>query len=154
MDGTRDGVDGDMGLLRDTAEWFKSRKTRIQRWYKDDEGKYAFRVEPKPGEVLLVSAVSQTHKNGEISAMRKLVKRAEDADAMLLIRVRDDFLVYDPSTFTKRNREGTIRDDRKARGEQWLRVPKDWGADFRAYMDGRDEPRTSYGDLRDHGVKL
>ena len=138
-----------MGLLTDTAEWFKSRKIRIESWYKDDEGKYAFRVEPEPGEVLLVSAVSQTHQNGEISAMRKLVERAKDRDAMLLIRVRDNFLVYDPDTFTQRNREGTIRDDRKARGEQWLRVPKDWGADFQSYMDGRDSPENRHGDLRD-----
>lgn len=138
-----------MGLLRDTADWFKSRRTPIEAWYGDDEGKYAFKVEPQPGDVFLVSAVSQTHGNGEISAMRKLVKRAEDYDAMLLIRVRDDFLVFDPTTFTSRNREGTIRDDRKQRGERWLRVPKDWGADFGAYMDGRDEPKRRHGDLRD-----
>jgi len=138
-----------MGLLQDTAEWFKSRRTRIVAWYEDGEGKYAFKVKPQPDEPLYVSAVSQTHKNGEISAMRKLVERAGDADAMLLIRVRDDFLVFDPSTFTSRDREGTIRDDRKARGERWLRVPKDWGADFGAYMDGRDEPQRRHGDLRD-----
>lgn len=138
-----------MGLLSDTADWFKSRRTRIEAWYEDDEGKYAFKVEPRPDEVFLVSAVSQTHQNGEISAMRKLVERAKDRDAMLLIRVRDDFLVFDPDTFTKRNREGTIRDDRKARGERWLRVPKDWGADFQSYMDGRDEPQRRHGDLRD-----
>lgn len=137
-----------MGLLRDTADWFKSRRTPIKRWYKDDEGRYAFRVDVD-GEVFLVSAVSQTHRNGEISAMRKLVERAKDRDAMLLIRVRDDFLVYDPTTFTSRNREGTIRDDRKARGERWLRVPKDWGADFQSYMDGRDDPQRRHGDLRD-----
>ena len=138
-----------MGLLRDSAEWFKSRRTRIAAWYEDSEGKYAFKVEPQPGEVFYVSAVSQTHQNGEISAMRKLVDRARNADAMLLLRVRDDFLVFDPSAFTERNREGTIRDDRKARGEQWLRVPKDWGADFGAYMDGRDDPQKRHGDLQD-----
>ena len=137
-----------MGLLRDTADWFKSRKTAIQRWYEDDEGRYAFRVEVND-ETFLVSAVSQTHQNGEISAMRKLVKRADGKDAMLLLRVRDEFLVFDPSTFTSRNREGTIRDDRKARGEQWLRVPKDWGAHFQRYLDGQESPEDRHGDLRD-----
>ena len=137
-----------MGLLSNTADWFKSRDTAIQRWYKDDEGRYAFRVDVD-GDTFLVSAVSQTHQNGEISAMRKLVKRADDHDVMLLIRVRDDFLVFDPSTFTSRNREGTIRDDRKARGEQWLRVPKDWGTDFQRYLDGRETPEDRHGDLRD-----
>ena len=137
-----------MGLLSDTADWFKSRDTGIQRWYKDDEGRYAFRVDVD-GDTFLVSAVSQTHQNGEISAMRKLVKRADDYDAMLLIRVCDDFLVFNPSTFTSRDREGTIRDDRKARGEQWLRVPKDWGADFQRYLDGRESPEDRHGDLRD-----
>jgi len=137
-----------MGLLTDTAEWFKSRRTAIQAWYEDDEGRYAFKVAPE-GETLYVSAVSQTHADGEISAMRKLVERAKDADAMVLIRVRDDFLVFDPDAFTARNREGTIREDRRRRGERWLRVPTDWGADFGAYMDGRDEPRKRHGDLRD-----
>lgn len=140
-----------MGLLSDTAEWFKSRKTPIKRWYEDDEGRYAFKVVPD-GEVFLVSAVSQTHRDGEISAMRKLVERAADKDAMLLIRVRDEFLVFDPSTFVGRNDEQTIRDDRKDRGERWLRVPKDWGVDFQRYMDGRAEPKEQYGDLRDFGV--
>ena len=137
-----------MGLLRDTAEWFKSRDTAIQRWHKDDEGRYAFRVDAD-GETFFVSAVSQTHPNGDVSAMRKLVRRADDRDAMLLLRVRDEFLVFDPRTFTSRNREATIRDDRKSRGEQWLRVPKDWGADFQRYLDGRDTPEDRHGDLRD-----
>lgn len=137
-----------MGLLTDTADWFKSRRTPIKRWFKDDEGRYAFKVAPE-GEPLYVSAVSQTHSSGEISAMRKLVERAKDRDTMLLIRVRDDFLVFDPDAFTKRNREGTIRDDRRKRGERWLRVPKDWGVPFREYMDGTADPRDSYGDLRD-----
>lgn len=138
-----------MTLLDDTAEWFKRRQTKIRRWCEDDEGRYAFRVRVE-GEEFYVAALSQSHRGGEISVMRKLIRRAQDRDAMLLVRVRDEKLVYDPDSFESRDREGVITDERKRRGERWLHVPKDWGVPFRDYVEGRQTPDTRYDDLRDY----
>lgn len=138
-----------MGLLADTAEWFKSRRTPIDRWYKDDQGRYAFRVSPN-GETLYVSAVTQQHSGGHVSVMQKLIDRASDADADILLRVRDDFLVFDPAAFYARDDEDTIRNDREKRGETWLRVPTEWGVSFEAYMDGHADPSDRTGDLSNY----
>lgn len=142
-----------MGLLSDTAEWFTSRKTPIQRWYKDDEGRYGFRVTVE-GEAFVVAALSQRHKTGDISVMEKLVRRAEDTDAMLLLRIGDERRVYDPDTFRRKRKTGVINDERAKRGERWLHVPADWGVDFRAYVDGDAHPDDTHGDLRDFGVEV
>jgi hypothetical protein len=137
-----------MGLLVETADWFKDRRTPIKRWFRDDQGRYAFRVEPD-GQALYCCAVSQTHDGGEVSVMRKLIQRAIDNDVSLLVRHRDEFLVFDPVAFVQYDRPETIRDDRKKRGEEWLTCPKDWGVDFQSFMDGYAEPRKRYRDLRD-----
>lgn len=140
-----------MSLIGDTAELFKAKGVPIERWYKDDNGRYGFRV-TVDGDTFYVAALSQVHKDGQISVMRRLVARAVDNDAMLLVRIRDERLVFNPESFEQRGEERAITDERRKRGERWLHVPKDWGVDFRDYMDGKKAPDTSHGDLRDYGV--
>lgn len=138
-----------MGLLDATAEWFKARSAPIKRWYRDDQGRYGFRVAVE-GEMFYVGAVSQTHRDGKISVMDKLVERARDHDAMLLIRVSDDFRVFHPDMFrVPSDGHGTIRKERARRGETWYRADVDHSVSFEDYMDGVAEPRQRHGDLSD-----
>lgn len=140
--------------ISDAKDWFKRRETRIQRTYEDSVGEYGFRVSPDElGESFDVSAVSQSHDDGDVSVMEKLAKRANEQDRYLILFVGSPPpLVYDPAEFLSRGTEYVINDDRKKRGERWLKIPKDSGVSLEEYADGHKDPGQNHGDLSDWGA--
>lgn len=131
-----------MPMLRNAQEWFKARKTRIQTRYSDDNGQYAFRVtvEEQP---FIVVAKKYLH-DGQASFMAgKVVQRAIDSGAFLLLFTSHKRLVFDPRTVWERGTHGSAeRDDRAARGETWVDVDSDLGVSFEEWYDRRLMPPT------------
>lgn len=133
--------------ISDAKDWFKRRETRIRRSYEDDVGAYGFRVRPDElGEAFDVSVVSQTHEDGDVSVMEKLAKRANEQDRYLILFVGSPPpLVFDPAEFLSRGESYVINDERKKRGEQWLKIPKNSGVRLERYADGDADPGENHG---------
>jgi len=133
--------------ISDAKDWFKNRKTAIARSYEDSVGEYGFRVRPDElGEAFDVSVVSQSHEDGDVSVMEKLAKRANEQDRYLILFVGGPPpLVFDPAEFLSRGTSYVINDDRKERGEQWLKIPKSSGVTLEDYAEGRDDPGDNHG---------
>lgn len=129
-----------MGALSNAAEWFKGRKTPIEAWYTDDHGRYAFKVSVD-GETFIVAAKKYLYE-GNASFMRKVVLRANDRDAKLLLFVSDrsNPYVFDPQTVAE---DGTDADGPRSseRGESWIDVGAKAGVALDDYVDGRDTPK-------------
>ena len=152
-------------LLADAADWFKRRKTPIQRYYKDTHGRYAFRVRVN-GQPFYVAAKKYLHGD-QASFMSKLVDRAADADAFLMLFVMEtgDRLIFHPVQARENGQPSDPTESkRQAQGEDWLDVPTDWAVDFQRWHDdgktptlnqsGDDAPNrpwnvTAWGDDRD-----
>lgn len=139
-----------MGLLADTAEWFKSRGGSVS-WLEDPKtGKaYGFVTSAKDTAGvragLYVGARKRTH-GGRVSVMRRLVLQARDGDKgdyqYLLIRIGDRFRVYDPETVLEvATEDSPTEGSRDARGEEWIEwADKTYGADLRDALEGHDTP--------------
>lgn len=129
-----------MGALSDAAGWFKARKTPIQAWYDDDHGRYAFKV-TVDSEPFVVAAKKYLYA-GNASFMDKVVLRANDYDAKLLLFVvdRSNPYVFNPQTVIE---DGTDADGPRSsnRGEAWTDVDAKAGVPLEDYVDGRDTPK-------------
>lgn len=137
--------------ISDAKDWFKNRKTAIARSYEDSVGVYGFRVHPDElGEAFDVSVVSRSHDDGGVSVMEKLAKRADEQDRYLILFVGSPPpLVFDPAEFLSRGESYVINDDRKERGEQWLKIPKSSGVSLDDYAEGRANPHYNPQDEQD-----
>lgn len=129
-----------MGALSDAAGWFKARKTPIEAWYDDAHGRYAFKV-TVDAETFVVAAKDYLYR-GNASFMNKVVLRANDRDAKLLLFVADGGYryVFDPQTVIE---DGDDADGPRSseRGEAWIDVDAQAGVSLEDYADGRDTPK-------------
>lgn len=130
-----------MADLHEAADWFKRRKTRIRAWYDDDQGKYAFVVKVD-GQQLICCAKDYLH-DGDASFMaQKIVLRAIDNEALIMLFVKNKRLVFDPNTIAQEGTEVTAEDSRKQRGERWIDVDAKLSCSFEDWVDGNAEPPT------------
>lgn len=128
-----------MSSLSNAAEWFKSRKTPIQRWFEDDVGRYAFRTQVD-GQRFLVAAKNYLH-DGQASFMAKLAERAIEQDALLMLFVGDKRWVFDPRQVIEHGHPSDPDESkRQSEGEDWLDVPADWGVTFDRWVDHGHQP--------------
>lgn len=138
-----------MSLIHDFAEYFKSRRVAVDRWYEDDVGKWAFRVSIA-GDDFVCAAVSRTDVVGGenvVSAMKTVPGRAQTRDAYVCLRVADEKYVFDPIAILAEGTEGKPHDDQRTeRGEKWIYFPKSLGCELEAFVDGYAEPAT-FGDV-------
>ena len=138
-----------MGALGDFAEWFKSRKVGIKKWYSDDVGRWAFRVEVD-GTDFICAARSSSASNGTTSIMKRVAGHAQTRDALIAIRLRDDIFVFDPvAVLADGTPDEVVDPDRRDRGETWVEVPLSLACSFRDWYDGTDAPST-YADVETH----
>lgn len=131
-----------MTLLSDAEGWFKARETRIERRYSDDQGQIGFRVTVDQQPFLVVA--KSYLKDGQASFMTdKVVERANDMGAFLLLFTKEQRLVFDPRTVLARGDHGTAeRQDRQQRGERWTDIDADLSVDFQTWYDRRLMPPT------------
>jgi len=135
-----------MSALGDFAEYFKARKVRIRRWYEDGVGRFAFRIRIDGQDFVCVSRKTAP-KNGRTSIMARVAGKAQTTDALIALRLRDRTLVFDPITVLAHGEaEEPREDDRKERGEKWVRVALDLGCEFDEWYDGTAEP-ARFGDV-------
>lgn len=130
-------------LLNQAADWFKARKTIVDAWYTDENGRYAFRV-TVDGQPFIVGAKKYLDSGNASFMGKKVVQRAIDQEALLLLFVKSDGrrLVFDPRTVDQLGDHGsTARADRKARGEAWIDISIDAAVDFRDWYDHGDQPQ-------------
>lgn len=140
-----------MGLLSHAADWFKARQTGIERWYEDGHGRYAFAVDVNDQRFIVAA---KTYLDGGKASFfaDKVIQRAIDQDALVLLFLKDHRLVFDPETVNViGDHDATQQTDRKRRGENWVDVNADVGVDFRRWYDGDAEPDapSDYIDNRD-----
>ena len=136
-----------MSLLNDFAEWFKVRKVPIKRWYSDDVGRWAFRVEVD-GQTFICAARKTRPSKGTTSVMKRIAGRAQTRDALVCLRLPDDeTYVFDPvAVLAHGEADDILQDDRKKRGEVWVRFPLSIGCRFEEWYDGTAEP-AAYGEV-------
>lgn len=136
-----------MKLLHHTADLWKGRGGYVEdEWVRDDEGPFAFRARLR-GERYIVAALSSEYEAGDdISFRVEVAKTAAEEDRRVVVRMRDDFFVFDAvASLAKGNVDDPYDDDRAARGEKWVYVPSSVGARFEDYVDGNDKPATVDG---------
>ena len=132
-----------MSLIGNAADYFKSRQTMVERWFSDDQGRFAFRV--TVAEVRFIVTAKKYLKDGQASFMAdKVVQRAIDSHAYILLFTSDDRkLVFDPNTVKRAGTPDTAAEaDRRRRGESWVDVDADLSAPFMDVVDGVAEPPT------------
>ena len=130
-----------MSLLANAADWFKSRKTPLDRWFEDERGRYAFAV-TVDDQPFVVCARSYLN-DGKASFMAiKIVQRAIDRDAYILLFTDGDRrLVFDPITvFEDGETDDVAEQDRERRGEGWVAVDAARSVPFDAWIDRGIEP--------------
>lgn len=133
-------------LIHDFAEWFKSRKTPVREWYKDDVGRYAFRVRVD-GQDFVACARSSSPGDGRTSIMRRVCGEAQTSDAFVLLRTPADTYVFDPVTVLAVGDPADPHDDRRSkRGEAWVYVDVDYACTFSRWADGYAKP-TRFSDV-------
>ena len=128
-------------LLASAADWFKARETRIRAWAEDENGRYAFAVRVD-GRKFWVAAKKYLHGD-QASFMDKLVRRAADQDAYLLLFVFEGGhrLVFDPERVQELGEPSNPNESKRAsNGEDWLDAPRDWAVDFQRWYDQGDQP--------------
>jgi len=130
-----------MSVLRNFAEWFKSRKVPIARWYEDDVGAYAFRVKID-GITYICSARKSHPAKGRVSCFRRIPTIAKDKGGYVLLRIQDDMLVFDPVKIMANGKDSSNQYDpkRARRGERWVEFDTEWGVEFAEFYDGDAEP--------------
>lgn len=137
-----------MKLLHHTADLWEGRGGYVEDdWVSDDQGPFAFRGRLR-GERYVVAALSTEYEAGEDVSFRvEVAKTAAEEDRRIVVRMRDDFFVFDGvGALAKGNVGDPYDDDRKKRGEKWVYVPPSVGARFEDYVDGNDSPVTVDGD--------
>jgi hypothetical protein len=133
--------------IKDFAEWFKARRTKVEAWYDDDKGKLAFRV--TVDGTPFVCAARSPSSSDRTSVMKRVAGTAQVNDGLIALRIGDTIHVFDPVTVLYQgNADDPHEDERKARGEEWVYFPVDLGCRFEDYVDGRDEP-VRYADVDD-----
>jgi hypothetical protein len=143
------------GLINDTAEYWKAKDVRIREWLEDGGGRYGFTMKVHfggrtHGQTFVVTA--RTSMRTPLGVMTKLVKRAQDDDALLLVRAGDDgpeprFYVFNPDTIMTHGEVITADDARKSRGEVWVDFHPKWGVRLKKYAFGRADPAAPDDDL-------
>lgn len=129
-----------MSALSDFAEYFKARRVPVDAWYKDGVGRFAFRVEVE-GQAFVCAARKTPPKDGTTSIMARVAGKAQTTDALILLRVRDRMLVFDPITVLGFGDADEPKDrKRRKRGEKWITVQTKLGCDFAEWCDGTAEP--------------
>lgn len=136
-------------LLTSAADWFKARQTPIEAWLTDDGGRYAFVVEVN-GQRLYVAAKKYLY-DGRASFMSKLVERAADSQAYLLLFTEDDKrLLFDAEHCREYGVPSNPKQSKRAaKGEGWLEIPAEDAVDFRAWYDRGREPTRRLADTDD-----
>jgi len=135
-----------MTLINDFAEWFKARKTKIEAWYSDGVGKFAFRV-TVDGQAFVCVARSSTPTDGRTSIMKKVAGKAQVNDALILLRTPAGKFVFDPVTVLDQGEvDDPHEDERKERGEEWIYADVDLACDFESWYDGGAKP-VRYADV-------
>ena len=125
--------------IKDFAEWFKARRTKVEKWYSDGKGKFAFRV-TVDGTTLICAARSST-SDGRTSIMNRVAGEAQTNDALIALRIGDSIRVFDPVTVLGHgNVDEPHEDDRKKRGEKWVYFDVDLGCRFDEWFDGHAKP--------------
>lgn len=133
-----------MKLLDHTADLWEGRGGYVEdEWVRDDGGKYAFRARLR-GDRYIVAALSSEYEAGDDVSFRvEVAKTAAQEDRLIVVRMRDDFFVFDAiAALSKGNVGDPYDDDRAAKGETWVYVPASVGARFEDYVDGNDTPST------------
>lgn len=130
-------------LLSNAAEWFKARETRIDSWYSDDQGRYAFRVSVDD-QPMIVTAKKYLNDGDASFFAEKVVQRARDRNALILLFVfqSGQRLLFDPATVQEAGEEAVGDDSRRKRGETWIDVDADIACDFRRWYDGTASPAS------------
>lgn len=140
--------------IHEAEEWFTNRGAVKTADYRDSAGRFAFEVElPDAPDPLVVSCVRQTHrgKGEEAAAMEKLLRTAEDRDALVALFVGDAERpkVWAPEVVLSKGEEDTITDERRRKGETWITLPLDVGITLSGYVDGVADPRRHLSKLTD-----
>lgn len=135
-----------MAVLREFARYFKARNVRIVRWYEDSVGAYAFRV-AIDGDTFVCSARKSHPADGRISCFVKIPRIARRHDGYVLLRIKDDMLVFDPVKIIANGVDTSdVYDPKRGeRGETWIEFDTDWGVDFEDFYEGRTEPPKASG---------
>lgn len=129
-----------MNALDEFADYFKSRKTPIERWYSDGVGRFAFRVSVE-GQTFVCAARTTPPNDGTTSIMARVAGKAQTTDALIALRLRDRTLVFDPvAVLGHGDPDEPVEEDRKRRGEKWITLPLRFGCAFDDWYDGVDEP--------------
>jgi len=132
------------GILSDAAEYFKARNTPVERWYEDDRGRYAFTV-TIDGQRFHVAAKQYLH-DGRASFMEKLVERAIDTDAYLLLFTggAGGKLVFDPRYVHDAGEPSDPETSQRQRHtERWLELPTRGAVTFTAWYDNGATPTST-----------
>lgn len=132
-----------MKLLYHTRDLWKGRGGYVEDdWIADDDGRFAFRGR-FDGHKYIVCALSSAGDDGDISFRYEVAKVAAQEDRLVVVRVRDDFFVFDGTTALAKGKVGDpYDDDRAAKGEKWVYIPRSVGARFGDFVDGHDAPAT------------
>lgn len=134
-----------MSQVKDFAEWFKARRTKVEAWYEDGVGKFAFRV-TVDGQAFVCAARSSAN-DGRTSVMKRVAGKAQVNDALIALRIGDTIHVFDPVTVLGTgNTDDPHEDERKERGEEWVYFDVDLGCRFEEWFDGHAEP-VRYADV-------
>lgn len=143
------GVELMGSLLTQAADWFKARQTPIRSWVTDGGGRYAFAVKVD-GQRFFVAAKKYTY-HGQASFMTKLVKRAADQEAYLLLFTESgQKYVFDAEHVLEYGKESNPQDsERASKGEGWLDIPVDASVSFRNWYDRGQTPTRKLADPGD-----
>lgn len=129
-----------MTQLKDFAEWFKARRTKVEKWYSDGVGKFAFRV-TVDGQAFVCAARSSGPKGGKTSVMKRIAGKAQTTDALIALRLPGGIRVFDPVTVLGHGEPDEPKEKaRKKRGEVWVTVDVDLSCPFDEWYDGNAEP--------------
>lgn len=136
-----------MGVLDHFADFFKRRKVPIRAWFRDDVGRWAFRVDVD-GQPFICAARKSAPSDDSTSLMRRVAGYAQTRDALIAIMLPDDrVFVFDPVAVLAHGTADEVYDqDRVDRDERWIKVPLSIGCRFQDWYDGVDAP-AAYEDV-------
>jgi len=81
-----------------------------------------------------------------IGVMEKIAKIGAAEERLIIVYFDDQpfhqSLVFHPQAFIDHGLSEAKQEERKARGERWLNLDRDWAVSLRDYADGDAEPRV------------